>query len=416
MMQSAPIESLCVKVSSGGTPSRKRPEFYASGNSGHLWVKSKELLDGPIDDTEEKISDEGLKGSSAKYFPANTVLMAMYGANVGQLGWLKRPATVNQAVCGMVVNEEIADPRYVFYALLYTRTSLTAKAQGAAQQNLNQGLIKEFEIPTPCLEVQEKIAAILSAYDDLIENNTRRIKILEEMAQAIYREWFVKFRFPGHEKVKMIDSPLGPIPEGWEVVRLGNIAEEVRRGISKGALEEPTPYVGLEHIPRKSLALNDWDIVTELGSNKLVFEPGEVLFGKIRPYFHKVSIAPFRGICSADTIVIRSRDDKYTALVTACVSSEHFVAYATATANGAKMPRANWKVLVEYKVIKPTADLLGKFSEIFDVVIAEQKNLVLRNNVLRKTRDLLLPRLISGEIDVLEMEEDKRQRSRCVNG
>ncbi|MFV2045095.1 MAG: restriction endonuclease subunit S, partial [Anaerolineales bacterium] len=261
-----------------------------------------------------------------------------------------------------------------------------------------------LEIPLPPRPIQQEIATILSAYDDLIENNTRRIKILEEMAQAIYREWFVKFRFPGHEKVKMTDSPLGSIPEGWEVVRLGDIAEDVRRGIPKGNLEEPMPYVGLEHIPRKSLALSNWEIVEELGSNKLIFERGEVLFGKIRPYFHKVSVAPFRGICSADTIVIRSISEGYAALVTACVSSEHFVAHATATSNGAKMPRANWKVLIEYQVLKPASDLLNKFSIFFNTVIEEQQNLVRRNNILRQSRDLLLPRLISGKLNVSELE------------
>lgn len=266
---------------------------------------------------------------------------------------------------------------------------------GAAQPAFTIAKLKEIEIPLPDLPTQKKIAGILSAYDDLIENNLRRIAILEEMAQSLYREWFVYFRFPGHETVQLVDSELGKIPEGWEVKELGKIAEDVRRGIPKGKLDEASPYVGLEHIPRKSLALDNWEVVSELGSNKLTFEPGEILFGKIRPYFHKVSVAPFHGICSADTIVVKGKQPEHHSLVTAIVSSEAFVAHASATANGAKMPRANWKVLVEYPIVQPPEDLLKKFSSFFQNVIDQQQVLVGQNQNLRKTRDLLLPKLLS---------------------
>jgi len=256
--------------------------------------------------------------------------------------------------------------------------------------------IKAIEIPLPDLSTQKKIAGILSAYDDLIGNNLRRIAILEDMAQSLYREWFVHFRFPGHESIAFVDSKIGKVPEDWEVKKLGEVAEDVRRGIPKGKLDEESPYVGLEHIPRKSLALDDWEMVTELGSNKLIFHPGEILFGKIRPYFHKVSVAPFQGLCSADTIVIKGKQSKHHSLVTAIVSSEAFVAHASATANGAKMPRANWKVLVEYPIVQPPEDLLEKFSSFFQNVIDQQQVLIRQNQNLRKTRDLLLPKLLSN--------------------
>ena len=238
-MQMATLESICTRVSSGGTPSRKRPEYFASDTSGHFWVKSKELLDCSIDDTEEKITDEGLNNSSAKFYPENTVLVAMYGANVGQLGWLRRPATVNQAICGLVFDEKKADWRYAFYSLLLNRGDLTVQAQGAAQQNLNQDLIRQFELPLPPLPTQRRIAGILSAYDDLIENNQRRIRILEDMARSLYREWFVHFLYPGHESVPLIDSSLGPIPQGWEVKTLGALMfEQIGGGWGKDVPDE----------------------------------------------------------------------------------------------------------------------------------------------------------------------------------
>ena len=399
-MVTGTLNSICARISSGGTPSRNNADYFTSDASGHLWVKSKELLDCSISDTEEKISEEGLENSAAKYFPAHSVLIAMYGANVGQLAWLRSPATVNQAICGLVVDEAKADWRFVFYSLLQYRGDLTIQAQGAAQQNLNQDLIRKFTIPIAPLSIQKRIADILSTYDELIENSQRRIQILEQMARNLYHEWLVNFRFPGHAKTPMVDSPLGEIPKGWEVKILSDIAEEMRRTVPKGELDEPQSYVGLEHIPRRALALDNWETVCELGSNKFLFRNGEVLFGKIRPYFHKVSVAPFDGICSADTIVLRSYRKEHNALMIAVVASDDFVAHATATSNGSKMPRANWSVLENYRVAIPEEKLLGQFSELFSNTLAEQQSLVFRIQNLRKTRDLLLPRLLSGQLTI----------------
>jgi type I restriction enzyme S subunit len=273
---------------------------------------------------------------------------------------------------------------------------------GSSQSAFTIVLLKGMELDLPPLPVQQRIAGILSAYDELIENSQRRIKILESMARALYREWFVYFRFPGHENHPRIASPLGEIPLGWEVMKLGEIAEEMRRNVPKGQLEAPTSFVGLEHIPRRSLALDAWETVTELGSNKLEFKKGEILFGKIRPYFHKVSIAPFEGLCSADTIVIRALRPEHYAYVVACVSSDAFVAKASATANGAKMPRANWDVLKKYPVVIPKSEVADNFSALSADVIAQQQTLIFQIQNLRRTRNLLLPRLLSGQIDLSE--------------
>ncbi len=275
-------------------------------------------------------------------------------------------------------------------------------AAGAAQPKLGIYKVNEVRIAVPPLSIQQRVTCILSAYDDLIENNQRRIKILEEMARSLYREWFVHFRFPGHNKVKMVPCSLGPIPQGWEVKRLGEIAEDMRRNVPKGQLEQPQPYVGLEHIPRRSLALDVWEMTTDLGSNKLEFKKGEVLFGKIRPYFHKVSVAPFDGLCSADTIVIRARRPEHYATVVACISSDAFVAEASATANGAKMPRANWDVLEKYPVVVPSSKVVVKFSALMTDIIAQQQALIFQIQNLRRTRDLLLPRLLSGQVPLTD--------------
>jgi len=302
---------------------------------------------------------------------------------------------------------EVADKHFLYFLFnsKSVRQQIRGSASGTKIRHTAPSRIENVKVRVPPLPIQRRIAGILSAYDDLIENNQRRIKILEEMAHSLYREWFVHFRFPGHENHPRVPSPLGEIPQGWEVRKLGEISESIRRNIPKGDCGEAQPYVGLEHIPRRSLALDAWEMTTDLGSNKLEFKKGEILFGKIRPYFHKVSIAPFDGLCSADTIVIRALRQEHYALVVAIVSSDEFVAHATTTSNGAKMPRANWDILEKYPVLLPSGSISLQFSELLAGIVLQQQSLIFQVHNLRSTRDLLLPRLLSGQIDVDAMPE-----------
>ena len=302
------------------------------------------------------------------------------------------------------LDEQNLSNRYLFFALKPKLELLKSISTGAATKFLTLTILKDIDFNLPPLPTQRKIAAILSAYDDLIKNNMRRIKILEEMAQALYREWFVKFRFPGHEKVKMVESELGMVPEGWEVRRLGDIARETRRSVNPEKINPETPYIGLQHIPRKSIALSEWGMAGEVKSTKLSFKSGEILFGKIRPYFHKVCVAPLDGVCSSDTIVISPKDSDYFSIVLACVSSEEFVNHATQTSQGTKMPRANWKILIKYPVVVPPLPLLIRFDEFMQNVINQIQNMIFRNRNLSNTRDLLLPKLISGEVKVEKVD------------
>src|SRR5690606_13132131 len=179
------------------------------------------------------------------------------------------------------------DGRWLLYSLMFFRPALTAKAHGAAQQNLSQALIREFEMPTPPLHVQRKIAAVLAAYDELIENNLRRIAILEEMAQAVYREWFVNFRFPGHEDVALVDSPLGPIPEEWEVLVLEHVVSTLESGSRpRGGIdpnETGVPSVGAENV----LGLGKYDYSKDKYISRSFFESmrrGHVRSGDVLLY------------------------------------------------------------------------------------------------------------------------------------
>jgi len=309
-------------------------------------------------------------------------------------------------------------PEYLVYLLLgdEVQAKFNAYASGATVPHLNVRDIRNLKLPSlPPLPTQRKIAAILSAYDDLIENNSRRIAILEEMAQLLYREWFVHFRFPGHEDVAMVefdvedldingDFPhLTTVPSGWEIRRLGDLAKRMRRGADPQELPEETPYIGLGHMPKESIALSEWGSASETKSRKYRFKRGEILFGRIRPYFHKVGVAPVDGIGSTDIIVITPKSPESFALILGCVSSKRFVDYATQTSSGTKMPRAKWKILVDYPVLIPPKPILDQYSALIEDIVAQINNLIFRNRTLRQTRDLLLPRLVSGELDVADL-------------
>ena len=327
--------------------------------------------------------------------------------SVGSIFFESRDFFPIDTVFYVVPKEDTTELRFLYYALKLV--GLEEMNSDAAVPGLNRSNALNAELYFPSVSNQKKIASILASYDDLIENNTRRIEILEEMARRLYEEWFVHFRFPGHEDVSFKESELGRIPEGWEVVQLGEIVHEVKGTISPSQVDPDTPYVGLEHIPRRSITLKDWSTADTVESSKLPFRKGDILFGKIRPYFHKVSVAPVDGICSSDTILLRAKQEEYFGLALCCASSDEFVDHATQTSNGTKMPRANWKVLSQYSLLLPNVELLNTFNSFVSDIVSQCRTLVFKNANLRAQRDLLLPKLVSGEIDVsdIPMPDDK---------
>ena len=362
--------------------------------------KGRLILDGV-----NRVSAETYKAWTQRQVPKPGDLILAREAPIGNVAIITPGLEVclGQRTVLIRTNRKKLNPQYLTYLMLGDEIQgrILSMSNGATVHHLNMKDIRELEMPPiPGLAVQDRIASILSAYDDLIENNTRRIKILEEMVQMLYREWFVNFRFPGHQKVQMVESELGPIPAGWMPKRLGDLCAETRRGVDPGDIDPATPYIGLEHLPRKSIALGEWGRAGDVGSTKLRFKRGDILFGKIRPYFHKVGVAPVDGVASSDAIVIVPNDPAYFGPVLCCVSSEDYVRHATKTSQGTKMPRANWDVLTKYPLPLPSGALLEQFNGIIHPTVEILQNFVFRNRNLCTTRDLLLPKLISGEVPV----------------
>ena len=425
------LSQITTKIGSGATPLGGKESYK---DTGITLIRSLNVYDFEFVKEGLAFIDETQADQLANVaVQSQDVLLNITGASVARCCMVPDdilPGRVNQHVSIVRVAPHKADPRFVQYALTSPacKSQLLSIAQGGAtREALTKEKIEDFEIPYPSVPTQRKIASILSAYDDLIENNTRRIKILEEMAQTIYREWFVEFRAPGvelrpatREEQKVTGKPArqrsgGDVfPKGWEIVKLGEIAEEKRRGVNPSEIDQDTPYFGLEHLPRKSIALSDWGSAKEVQSTKLAFQKREILFGKIRPYFHKVGVAPLDGVCSSDTIVIVPKLEEFFGLVLGCVSSEAFVNHATQTSQGTKMPRANWDVLVKYTVVKPDQNTLIEFNQLVGNIVDLIINTIFRNRNLRRTRDLLLPKLVNGEIRIENVEV--RMSNESANG
>ena len=300
-------------------------------------------------------------------------------------------------------------PYYFFYfSSLQGRDHVRSLASGVAVTTVTGTGIAGLEIPCPPLPTQHKIASILSAYDDLIENNTRRIQILEEMAQALYRKWFVEFRFPGHEKVKMVESELGMVPEGWEVVSFSETVHiNPKTPASKGVEK---PYVSMSGLSTDSMLIDEFEM--RMGNSGSKFKNNDTLMARITPSIEngKTGFVQFLlsdndvAIGSTEFIVFRSKNlNPYYVYLLA--RTEDFRQHGIKSMTGASgRQRIQVQCFNEYNLPQPSKDILIKFASIVAPMFQITHSLFNKNRNLRSTRDLLLPKLISGEVDVSSLD------------
>ncbi len=295
-------------------------------------------------------------------------------------------------------NVQKVNPQYLVYYLLSPKPQyeLLGTANGATVAHVNLPAIRNLKIELPEKSVQDKIGTILVTYDDLIENNQKQIKLLEEAAQRLYKEWFVDFRFPGHENTKIVDG----VPEGWSKSTVGNICKLRKVVITPDKIESNTPYIGLEHMPRNDICLSTWGKSEEINSNKFIYLKKDVLFGKIRPYFHKVGFALNDGITSTDTMVMVA-DQNLWGLLLVTVSSDAFVDFSYQNCKeGAKMPRADWKQMEKYAIMIADQATQKLFEQEILVITNKISALAFQCRSLREARDRMLPKLMGGEVEV----------------
>jgi type I restriction enzyme, S subunit len=314
-----------------------------------------------------------------------------------------------------VVPKTDLDMRWLYYAIIHHR--LGEIDDGSPVPSTTRAAVYVRDVDIPPLDEQHSIASILGSLDDKIDLNRCMNQTLEAMARAIFKDWLVDFG-PTRAKIEGRSPYLAPEiwslfpdrldndgkPQGWEWGTLGEIARPQGQSVKPNQLSPDTPYIGLEHMPRRSLVLDSWEGAGKVMSGKLSFRQGDVLFGKLRPYFHKVGIAPLDGICSTDIVVLGAKHPSDSAFVICCVSSDEFVAYTDLTSGGTKMPRTSWEVMARYGFCLPPIGLRQVFQSAEDPLFGKIVSSIHESRTLAATRDLLLPKLMSGEIRVKDAE------------
>jgi type I restriction enzyme S subunit len=306
------------------------------------------------------------------------------------------------------------DPLFVSYFL--KTLDFSSCSDKSSVPGVNRNDLHNLPISVPPLPTQHAIARILGSLDDKIELNRQMNETLEAMARAIFQSWFVDFD-PVRAKADGRDTGLPPeisalfpdgfeeidgrkVPRGWGVGTLDEIAENIRRPTNPDQVDPATPYIGLEHMPQHSIALCAWGSASTVGSGKFAFRKNEFLFGKLRPYFHKVGIAPVDGVCSTDILIINPKNDLWASYVVCCLSSNEFVEFATQGSDGTKMPRSSWSAMKKYPIIIPTKDIVGKFNSSILPLFEKINANIHESRTLAHIRDSLLPKLMSGEIRI----------------
>ncbi len=346
-----------------------------------------------ITNYSQTYNEKGL--AQSKLWQPGTLCITI-AANIADTGILGIPACFPDSVMGFVPFDEVSDVKFVKYLFNILQKECQSISKGTAQDNLSWEKLSQIKFPCPDIKIQRKIVSILSAYDDLIENNNKQIKLLEEAAQKLYKEWFVKLNFPGHENSKFIDG----VPEGWKTGVLKDICIECSKPVKKRDRENYPCYIPIDCIPRKSLTYTSY-YSTDLAESSLCsFKKGDVIFGAMRPYFHKVIIAKDNGLTRNTCFVINSISDYLYSYVVMTLFSEDTINYASKISIGATMPYVRWNDFINMPVLIPSEKLLNIFSKNINPIFSELEKLSNQIKKLQLARDKLLPKLMNQEIEV----------------
>lgn len=384
-------------------------------------VTAKVIKDGYVqDDKKEFIAADFYDEWMRRGLPKRWDIVITTEAPLGEVAQLRSTEKVAlaQRVILLRTNPDVYDQSFFFQALKgdYVQGGLKARGTGTTVLGIKQSELRKVKVPWFPLPTQRKIASILSAYDDLIENNTRRIAILEELAQAIYREWFVNFRFPGHENVKLVQSTLGMIPEGWKVVALENLTNTNRKityGVVKPGEHDPNGVLFVRggdilggqvdenalrtissklSVQYKRTLLKGGELIVSLVGN-----PGEVAI--VPSSLAGANIARQVGLVVLEEPLTTAYIKRY---LMSSLGKDELFAHTTGSVQKV-INLANLKVL---RVISPPSNILKRTMPVFLDEEAQVQNLRKKNENLRATRDLLLPKLISGQLDVEDIDID----------
>ena len=397
------IDEISTVVTKGTTPTTFGKDFT---DEGVTFIKA-ESLNGDSNLSPQGFSfidEETHEQLRRSRLAESDVLITIAGAQIGKCGYVRAehlPANTNQAVGIIRINPEKAVPRFVYYYFKQATTFafIQSLSGQAAQPNINLSMLKRIEIPSPSYDEQKRIAEILLAYDDLIENNLKRIALLEDSARQLYKEWFVRLRFPGHEHTCIVDG----VPEGWEEKTIPEVIDiDPKTNVPKDGEKW---FVEMASLPSNSMVISK--LQRRTGNSGSRFQNGDTLFARITPCLEngKTGFVDFlaegeTAFGSTEFIVLRPK--RVPAEYVYCLSRTYdFRENAIKNMVGSSgRQRVKVSCFNDYLIALPPQTLLGEFKSFASSCFRQIRNLSLQNQKLKQARDLLLPRLMSGEIPV----------------
>ena len=354
------------KWGSGGTPSRNNPEYY-TGNI--PWIKTGELNDDYVYDTEEHISEYAIRKSAAKKYPVNTIMIAMYGATIGKVGIMGLEAATNQACANGVCRNNVYF-KYLFYYAISQRENFLKKAKGGAQPNISQEVIKQHEFPLAPLAEQhrivEKIESLFSKLDDAKEKAQEILDAFEVRKASILHKAFTGELTTEWRKENGITG------NAYSKRRFDEVAE-IKSNLVDPADYPNYPHIAPDNIEKKTGVLLDYHTIEEDGvkSGKHLFYPGQILYSKIRPNLSKIVVVDFKGLCSADMYPIEAKGDAK--CLWYYMLSEEFLEQASSAGSRSVLPKINQKELSRLKVSLPASiDEQKEISGILDTLLERE--------------------------------------------
>ena len=394
------------------------------GIDGPIFLRSAYLQDcGWVLSEPDRISHAPQGGFGAKIARLGDTVLTTKGNSLGRLGY------VGSEVEGAVYSPHLSywrsllhsrlDRRYLYY---WAHSSdavdqIRARSQStdmAPYLSLSDQL--NLNIKLPDIDTQRAVGECLRTLDERIELNRRIAETLEAMARGLFKSWFVDFE-PVHARAEGRHTGLpdeiasmfpdnldeNGVPTGW-ADRADAIGWLVRSPIQPADVDPGTPYVGLEHLERGSLIIRAYGQAYQVNSLKSSFKSGDLLFGKLRPYFNKVAVAPCDGICSSDILVFRPADDVPSVFLYCFFSEPGFVAAASNASSGTRMPRADWTYMRRLPATLPPPNVRAAFSRVAKPMLDRMLATAREANTLAALRDTLLPRLITGELRIANAE------------
>jgi len=400
------------QIITGNTPPKKNPAYFGSD---YKWIKPTDIEIGKrfVPQPEEGYSELAYQKYKNALLPKDSICIVTIGTVGEKMCMTAEPSFTNQSINAIVPNKELFVPMYLYYLIKYNLVQVLHRNPGTSSGRHHVSKSNFSSIEVGIIEsknTQQKIASVLSSYDDLIDTNIDRINSLEESAKRLYQEWFVKFRFPGHENVSMVDSELGPIPEGWKVGNLSDFCSKVIDGThdSPKSTDSGFHLITGKHLVNGFIDFSDSYLISAEEHRKVMArskpEKGDIIFSNIGTLGSIALVDQDFEFSIKNVALFKPQVPELSSFLFVYFSSSENLYGMQQRASGTSQRFFSLKFLRELPMIIPPNKLVIAFDDLMSYQLVKRSFLNSKNQQLCAARDLLLPKLISGQLDVSELD------------